>query len=82
MVQQQQYDNKIDVWNVGILTYELLYGRVPFEIRAVDDLVKVVDEDIYFPRSIPVTCGAKDFILKCLVKNPKERPSMAKLVDH
>jgi serine/threonine protein kinase len=29
-VQGQQYDNKVDIWNIGILTYELLYGRVPF----------------------------------------------------
>jgi serine/threonine protein kinase len=67
---------------LGILTYELLYGRVPFEIRTEDDLVKVVDEEIYFPKSIPITSGAKDFILKCLLKNPKERLPMLKLVDH
>jgi serine/threonine protein kinase len=25
------YDNKIDSWSLGILTYELLYGKSPFE---------------------------------------------------
>jgi serine/threonine protein kinase len=42
----------------------------------------VVDDDIYFPKSVPITSEAKDFILKCLHKNPKERLPMAKLVDH
>lgn len=28
------YDEKIDVWSVGVLTYELLMGKSPFE----DDL--------------------------------------------
>jgi serine/threonine protein kinase len=30
LAQNQQYDNKVDIWNIGILTYELAYGRVPF----------------------------------------------------
>lgn len=28
----QLYDEKIDVWAIGILTYELLVGDIPFEI--------------------------------------------------
>jgi len=59
-----------------------MYGRVPFEIRTEEDLIKVVGDEIYFSKSIPVTTEAKDFILKCLVKNPKERWPMAKLIDH
>ena len=88
-MQKQQYDNKVDVWNIGklifnlgIFTFELMYGRVPFEIRTEDDLVKVVDEDIYFPKGMMISKNAKDFILECLHKNPKDRVTMTKLVDH
>jgi aurora kinase, other len=27
----ESYDDKIDVWSVGILTYEILTGKAPFE---------------------------------------------------
>ncbi len=30
IVRLEQYSSKIDVWNIGILTYELLYGTIPF----------------------------------------------------
>ena len=59
-----------------------MYGRVPFEIRTEDDLVKVVDDDIYFPKGMLISKNAKDFILECLHKNPKDRVTMTKLVDH
>lgn len=49
MIKKQLYDNKIDVWNVGVLTYELLYGTIPFEIRQLADLCKIVPPPL--PRS-------------------------------
>lgn len=30
MVRKRFYDSKIDIWCVGILTYELAVGRTPF----------------------------------------------------
>ena len=31
MLQRKNYDSSIDIWCIGVLTYELLTGRVPFE---------------------------------------------------
>ena len=28
-----EYDEKVDIWQVGILVYELLAGQAPFEVR-------------------------------------------------
>jgi serine/threonine protein kinase len=28
---QKFYDCKVDVWSIGVLAYELLLGRTPFE---------------------------------------------------
>jgi serine/threonine protein kinase len=37
MVNQEQYDDKIDDWAVGILTYELLMGKAPFAGKNEND---------------------------------------------
>jgi serine/threonine protein kinase len=36
------YDEKIDLWAIGVLTYELLVGKVPFKIVCESDLQKIV----------------------------------------
>jgi len=44
IVKNESYDNKVDIWSLGVLTYELIFGRTPFDIRCQDDLQKIVDE--------------------------------------
>jgi serine/threonine protein kinase len=33
VLKQQNYDTKIDIWNIGIMTYEFLFGFTPFNIK-------------------------------------------------
>jgi serine/threonine protein kinase len=42
MLRGEKYDDKIDIWSIGILTYELLIGRIPFRIMSEDDLQRIV----------------------------------------
>ena len=80
--QDRHLEHRYAFPHAGILTYELLFGRVPFEIRSEEDLGKVVDEDIYFSKGVALSSEARDFVLSCLHKNPKDRLPMLKLVDH
>lgn len=31
ILERKSYDTSVDIWCIGVLTYELLTGRVPFE---------------------------------------------------
>lgn len=73
----------MDVWSVGVLTYELIFGRSPFNGKDHEDtfakvlkvflyLICIVyvmfKGDIRFSGPISFECG--DFISKILVKEP------------
>lgn len=32
LILEKDYDEKIDIWSVGMMTYECLLGRIPFRI--------------------------------------------------
>ena len=66
----------VDVWAVGILAYELVCGRPPFE---VEDEVKTVTKIIYsnsikFPSTFSPLLT--DFVRHSLQKDPQMRYDM------
>ena len=81
-----KYDEKCDVWGIGVIAYMLLYGDSPFggcdpegaekclkEIRTniLSACVQFKPEDIW----AEVSEEAKDFIRQLLTSNPSERPT-------
>mmetsp|Transcript_9250 Transcript_9250/g.22910 ORF Transcript_9250/g.22910 Transcript_9250/m.22910 type:complete len:797 (-) Transcript_9250:542-2932(-) len=75
------YDYKVDVWMLGILTFDVLVGRPPFNADTPNATVeRILLEDPEFPDH--VTDDAADFILCCLTKEPDQRPSARQLLSH
>lgn len=42
MLKGEEYGESVDIWAIGVLTYELLIGRIPFKIMCEDDLDRIV----------------------------------------
>lgn len=51
MVQGKEYDFSVDVWSVGILTYELIMGSAPFygkdHDETFDQIVNVTKFEVF-----------------------------------
>ena len=42
VVQETEYDEKVDIWAIGMMTYECILGKIPFRIYSELDLNRIV----------------------------------------
>lgn len=75
MVEGKAHDEKVDLWSLGVLCFEFLCGKPPFESeKHVDTYKRICSVDLRFPSH--VSSGARDIIIKLLRKDPRERLSL------
>ncbi|KAI3717175.1 hypothetical protein L1987_68607 [Smallanthus sonchifolius] len=68
------HTSAIDWWAVGILIYEMLYGRTPFRGKnRQKTFSNILHKDLTFPSSIPVSLAARQLIHALLNRDPASR---------
>ena len=68
------YDKKVDIWSLGILTYELLIGCPPFEASSYEELLQKIEQGEYhIPHQITLSIEAISFLNGMLQYNPEKR---------
>ncbi|KAL8137096.1 hypothetical protein V2J09_003097 [Rumex salicifolius] len=82
-VESEEHDSSVDIWSLGILCYEFLYGVPPFEAEEHSDTYRrIVQVDLKFPPTPMTSSGAKDLISQMLVKDSAKRLPLHKLLEH
>jgi calcium-dependent protein kinase len=79
------YNEKCDLWSVGVLAYVLLCGYAPFNGNTDKDILQRVKIGRFgFPEAEwhGVSNDAKDFIRRLLELNPSKRMSAQEALDH
>lgn len=79
------YEEKCDVWSIGVIAYMLLSGTPPFPGNSQDEIfdrVRTGEVDMTGRRWELISPAAKEFITAMLQVNPTNRPSCAQCLEH
>ena len=82
LVLEKEYDHRVDVWSLGVITYVTLSGQPPFWGPSKDDIYNaIVKKPLEFGTTFrQVSKDAKDFISRCLNKDYTKRPQISELL--
>ncbi|CAK93077.1 unnamed protein product (macronuclear) [Paramecium tetraurelia] len=76
----RQYSTKTDIWSLGIIFYEVLYGQIPWKASSIHELMmKIQSVPIKFPATPRVSDQMKQIISKMLIVDEKDRMSWDEL---
>ncbi|KAF4984034.1 hypothetical protein FZEAL_692 [Fusarium zealandicum] len=74
------YNEKVDLWSLGVLMYEFLVGEAPFEDTPIMTRRRIARADMSIPTW--VSAEATDLIKKLLVLDPDKRIPLDQIQTH
>ncbi|HTL34809.1 MAG TPA: serine/threonine-protein kinase [Kofleriaceae bacterium] len=73
MVSARSTDPRSDIWSLGVVMYQLLAGRPPFEAETYAQLVLKVGNEPPAPLHVQLPPGLQQILFRCLEKKPENR---------
>lgn len=74
IMEYKNYSIKSDLWSVGVIMFEILVGKTPYNAKNHMDLLKNIHtKSIIFPNTIIITDDCRNLIIGLLRRNPSER---------
>jgi aurora kinase A len=81
MIEAKLHDETVDLWSLGVLCYEFLVGKPPFEADGNNETYRRISKvEFSFPSH--VSPGARDLITKLLRHDPAKRLPLIDVMRH
>jgi serine/threonine protein kinase len=79
------YDERCDIWSIGVIAYMLLCGLPPFQGNKSEDIHALIlagNPDLSPTRFPGASPQAMDFLCRLLAKNPDGRMTLSAALTH
>jgi len=81
IIKEKGHDEKVDIWCIGVLLFELMTGSIPFQGKDIESLKNnILHLKITWPKEM--NKDAKDLISKILKLDPSERITLEEMLEH
>ena len=86
IILDEPYTKAVDIWSIGVVTYLLLSGRLPFNSSDETQIAKnIIYSEVDFiknPIWKTISSQAKNFVKGLLTKNPDKRMDIKHALEH
>ena len=76
ILENKPYDSKTDIWSLGVLLYEMMTFKMPFNANSLPMLSMKIMKGNYPPPPSVYTKDLREIVSKCLNVNPSKRPKI------
>ena len=81
IINEKGHDERVDIWCIGVLLFELITANVPFQGHDLETLKSnILKLKITWPRDINL--DSKNLIMKILKLDPNARISLSDMLNH
>ena len=86
VLQGKPYDKSVDLWSIGIITFLLLCGYLPFDDKHSEREIarQTIQDPVPFESKIwnKYSSEAKNFVERLLQKKPEKRLTIKEILEH
>ncbi|XP_075989809.1 serine/threonine-protein kinase ULK3-like [Anticarsia gemmatalis] len=79
-----EYDARVDLWSVGVIMYECLFGRAPYSSNTFKELLDKIQRQapIEIPPNASISPGCRELLTGLLQHDPDKRITYEQFFNH